>query len=49
MGLQMVSRAMYHVREKQLCHLCKVGTLKEDSVLEHVLASHHRELYLLNY
>jgi len=38
----------HHGREKQPCHLCKVGTLKEDSMLEHVLANHHRELHLSN-
>ena len=34
LGLQMLSRAMsHHERGKQLCHLCEVETLKEDTVL----------------
>jgi len=39
----MFSRAIsHHERKKMPCHICEVGTLKEDSILEHVLASHHR-------
>lgn len=49
LGLQMLSSAMsHHGRGKQLCHLCEVETLKEDTVLEHVLANHHGELHLPN-
>ena len=47
LGLQMISRAMsHHGRGKHPCHLCEDHTLKEDSVLEHILASHHQELHL---
>ena len=47
LGLQMLSRAMsHHGRGKHPCHLCEAETLTEDSVLEHVLASHHQELLL---
>ena len=48
LGLQIISRAMsHHGRGKHPCHLCEDHTLKEDSVLEHILVSHHQELHLL--
>jgi len=36
------------VPKSTLCHICVVGTLKKGSVLEHVHASYHQELHLLN-
>ena len=48
-ALQMLSRAMsHHGRGKQACQLCEVETLKEETVLEHVLARHHQKLHLPN-
>ena len=28
------------------CHLCEVETLKEETMLEHVLARHHQQFHL---
>ena len=38
----------HYGRGKQPCHPCEVETWKEDTVLEHVFASHHEELHLPN-
>ena len=48
-GLQMVSRAMsHHGRGNHPCHLCDDPTLLKDTVLDHILTTHHQELHLNN-
>ena len=38
LGLKMVGRAMsHHRRGGHLCHMCDVTSLKDDSVLDHIL------------
>ena len=47
LGLKMVGRAMsHHRRGGHLCHMCDVTSLKEDSVLDHILIVHHQQLHL---
>ena len=49
-GLKMLSRAMsHHGKGERPCHLCDADTenpLKEETLLDHILTSHHHELHL---
>ena len=43
----MVSRAMsHHGRGERPCHMCDATSLKDDSVLDHILNVHHQDLHL---
>ena len=47
LGLKMVSRAMsHHGRGERPCHMCDATSLKDDSVLDHILNVHHQDLHL---
>ena len=49
-GLKMLSRVMsHHGKGERPCHLCESDTensLKEETLLDHILTSHHHELHL---